>query len=95
MEVANTSSVRYVADMEANAAHLLVDSIELLPSDRAGLLRVVKDCHRLASWVEAQRLAAVAALAADGTRSPAGDVADAAKTSRFEGDRVVQRKQRV
>lgn len=77
--------------MDATAAHLLVDSIGLLPADRAGLLRVVKDCHRLSSWVEAQRLAAVAALASDGSRSPASDVADAAKTSRFEGDRVVQR----
>ncbi|HQZ35899.1 MAG TPA: DUF222 domain-containing protein [Ilumatobacteraceae bacterium] len=79
--------------MDATAAHLLVDSIGLLPAESAGLLRVVKDCHRLASWVEAQRLAAVAALAADGSRSPASDVADAAKTSRFEGDRVVQRAQ--
>jgi len=77
--------------MDATSAHLLVDSIGLLPGERAGLLRVVKDCHRLASWVEAQRLAAVVALASDGERSPASDVADAAKTSRFEGDRVVQR----
>jgi len=77
--------------MDATAAHLLVDSIRLLPGERSGLLRVVKDCHRLASWVEAQRLVAVAALASDGGNSPASDVADAAKTSRFEGDRVVQR----
>ena len=77
--------------MDATAAHLLVDSIGLLAGERAGLLRVVKDCHRLSSWVEAQRLLAVAALADDGSRSPAADVADASKTSRFEGDRVVQR----
>ena len=77
--------------MDATAAHLLVDSIGSTPCERSGLLGVVKDCHRLASWVEAQRLAAVAALASDGSRSPASDVADASKTSRFEGDRVVQR----
>ena len=70
--------------MDATAAHLLVDSIGSMPAERAGLLRVVKDCHRLASWVEAQRLAAVAALAEDG--SVTGErVADAAKT---HGSRV-------
>ena len=81
--------------MDATCAHLLVDSVGLVPVERAGLLRVVKDCHRLASWVEAQRLAAVRALADEGAGSTAGDVADAAKTSRFEGDRVVQRARAV
>ena len=95
--------------MDVVGAHLLVDSIGFVPvvpvvpvvsgapGVREGLLRVVKDCHLLACWVEAHRLAAVAALAdADtdgGVRSPAADVADAARTSRFEGDRVVQRAQ--
>lgn len=77
--------------MDAAVAHHLVDSVGLIPADRVGLLRVVKDCHRLASWVEAQRLVAVAALAQDASASPASDVADASRTSRFEGDRVVQR----
>lgn len=77
--------------MNATAAHHLVDSIGTLPSDRVGLLQVVKDCHRLAGWVEVQRLQAVAALDRLVDVSASHEVAAAARTSRYEGERVVER----
>lgn len=73
------------------AAHLLVDSIGILPVERAGLLRVVKDCDRLAGWVESQRLQAVASLDRLSDVSASHEVAAAGRTSRYEGERVVER----
>lgn len=77
--------------MDGTTAHHLVDSIGTLPNERAGLLRVVKDCHRLTSWVEAQRLQAVAALDRLADVSASHEVAAAGRTSRYEGERVVER----
>jgi hypothetical protein len=48
-------------------------------------------CHRVSGWVEARRLAAVAALAKVPTVFPQQVVADAGRVSLQQGDRVVQR----
>ncbi len=69
----------------------LVARIAAGGADVDGLREVLVACDRVAGWVEARRLAAVAALGEMPAVFPQQAVADAGRMSLRQGDRVVER----
>jgi Domain of unknown function (DUF222) len=69
----------------------LVARIDAGGADADGWREVLAACHRVSSWVEARRLAAVAALDEEPTVFVQQAVADAGRVSLQQGDRVVER----
>ena len=77
--------------MNVLAVQLLVEGVANRGAGRADLQQTIADCHVLASWVEAQRLAAVSALAAEPAVFVEQEIATAARSSLYEGDKVARR----
>ncbi len=81
--------------MDIARARILLESTHAAATgdelERAALTAGLADCHRLAGWVEAQRLAIVAALDRRADSCPQNDVAAASRTSLREGQKVSDR----
>ena len=67
------------------------DAANAVDVERVVLTDGLVDCHRLAGWVEAQRLAIVAALNDRADSCPQNDVATASRSSLREGQKVNDR----
>ena len=81
--------------MDIARVHSLIDNTHntatAVDADRTVLTNGLTECHQLAGWVEAQRLAIVAGLNDRSDSCPQNDVATASRTSLREGQKVNDR----
>jgi hypothetical protein len=77
--------------MDTALVHELVERVSVCSAGSHALKAALADCHRLTSWVEAQRLRIVSEMTNDGGVFVQQEVATAARSSLSDGERVSQR----